>query len=1452
MARAGPIRCPARAVRLAAALAVASLVAALAGAARAQGTEFVDVPGHYVPDEELVLTWDAGVDWAGRVVVLDPGDAVIYEGANVSGAGLRTEVFKPPRGPSHLVAYLFPAPGQSGDKRDQRQIPATPHIVDVPQCVSRGHPFDVAWSAPPGFAGHAGVEGGQPGPERQGPGFFVETLIAPDVAEPIVFVRESAGTEDFEQRRIEALDIAPALHAPLGDLVPLTGNQSVQVDVPTGMLVYLIARLPDGTAYHVSSPETQPASGQPLLISVPRPGEGISHFTVEARNAGECPRGRYLFGRVRQVPHIERVEDDAGASVPIRIDLDQAMNVHWIAPPDWRGRIAMRRWNGLAGAAAALEDVPAGELRAGPGRFVETTAPPGPGHAHFYLQPASESGTPLGPRRTYLLRSHFVDAPVQVEPGERFQVGGVLRPLRFASTAPVSTTLAIDNGEVVAPASVFVVADAHSALSAPPAFTGQIDAGTRGFATVSLITGGNVVDARTIAVGEHPRITAIPASIAGGASFEIAWHSAIPDASRWPVFQRIEVRDSAGNVLPTGAPRRGEDGDWVDVIPGQRTSRLTVAIVEEWERALIDPDDIPMMEFPGFGELPALDPDSLPSIREVLGRYDEREVVVRAHFVDVPETVSRSARFAVRWNAPAGFTGSAELRGPDGALVATGAERTGAGEFTEEFLAPGAAQGAEFTLGIVASGDGLRQVHDVRLVPITALSIAEIQVNQGVQRVEADASHAATLVAGRSTGVIIDFDRDGRGDVDFDVEVRTSVGSTLLAQVPGTLPDGARRAAVVLDAPVTAADSARTLTFRVTVANGGPSRATLVTFDRSAPYRVLLTPIARGTDVASIGEMLGFAPFLERVIPSADIELYPSGVMIAYGAGTDFDSALTVLSLFETLATQLALFVAENAATLPDADVPMVSVGGLPVFSFRCTVQDEVTRGVSTGCAPVYSAAGLVGMDRLFNPARDVRAQIAAQEVAHFGDLIGNGIHGPGSGHWRNPVDGAHENCNQRIGFPPGPDDGPSAPDPNAPNVVFESATPFDVVAGGEPADAQVSYLGYPDECAFDSGDVWTTINTWNRLYERLARCLDGCSFAPGDYLVVRGIARADGTARLANSYLKRGVRDASAPEPGDWSIVVRDRAGATIARQRFRPSFEVHVYGRDPSRWSSIPFERTLRVPDIAAVGGFDVEYRGKAVASVHRSKSAPRVSITAPKAGTAIGDRLRVEWSASDADGDLLVYNVFYSADGKRWLPLAGDVAGTSLESRLALAPGGEEVRVRVDVSDGLLTGSAVSGPLRVPDAAPHVVVTAPLDKRPIVQGMPVSFAAYGYDPETGRLGEKALAWHSQRDGPIGIGARIRTAKLSPGVHRVTVTATDRRGNAATASVDVEVARDSDGDRVPDVWEKAHALDPSFPDAGADPDRDGRSNLREWRDGTDPRRFDARATIGKPRRGK
>jgi len=90
--------------------------------------------------------------------------------------------------------------------------------------------------------------------------------------------------------------------------------------------------------------------------------------------------------------------------------------------------------------------------------------------------------------------------------------------------------------------------------------------------------------------------------------------------------------------------------------------------------------------------------------------------------------------------------------------------------------------------------------------------------------------------------------------------------------------------------------------------------------------------------------------------------------------------------------------------------------------------------------------------------------------------------------------------------------------------------------------------------------------------------------------------------------------------------------------------------------------------------------------------------------------------------------------------------------------------------------------------------------------------------------------------------------------GSYLVTVTNAGNLSPGVTSGTAVlTVLADSDGDRMPDLWEIAHGLDPNNPnDASLDSDQDGMTNLQEYIAGTDPQdplsylRIDAASLAG------
>jgi hypothetical protein len=191
--------------------------------------------------------------------------------------------------------------------------------------------------------------------------------------------------------------------------------------------------------------------------------------------------------------------------------------------------------------------------------------------------------------------------------------------------------------------------------------------------------------------------------------------------------------------------------------------------------------------------------------------------------------------------------------------------------------------------------------------------------------------------------------------------------------------------------------------------------------------------------------------------------------------------------------------------------------------------------------------------------------------------------------------------------------------------------------------------------------------------------------------------------------------------------------------------------------------------------------------------SRTPPGVTLLEPGARASwIADAVQsIRWAAADEDRDPLEAAIHYSADdGLTWTTLATGVTGNEFLVDTRLLPGSAAARVRVRVTDGILTASAMSErALQVRDKPPVVALVSPRPGATYRLGDPIPLSVVATDLEDGPLPDEAITWRSHRDGELGHGRHLEVTQLTAGAQEITVVVRDRSGNVSHAAETVFV---------------------------------------------------------------
>jgi hypothetical protein len=293
----------------------------------------------------------------------------------------------------------------------------------------------------------------------------------------------------------------------------------------------------------------------------------------------------------------------------------------------------------------------------------------------------------------------------------------------------------------------------------------------------------------------------------------------------------------------------------------------------------------------------------------------------------------------------------------------------------------------------------------------------------------------------------------------------------------------------------------------------------------------------------------------------------------------------------------------------------------------------------------------------------------------------------------------------------------------------------------------------------------------------------DSVPFSTGSFWNISGIIKSTGL--VLDPIFTETMLGTSDPGSGTYSIEELDSGGQVLFTRNFEPGHgSTETLGTDvvsdPHFSEFVP-----ATPGTASIVVLDPNAATLATATL--TGTAPTVAFTSPTAGFVGSGQQTVSWTASSATATQFTSHIFYSADsGASWQRIIDSTALSTILD-FDVLPGSSSAMLRVDVTDGVNTGSATSVLFSVPKKVPSaIVINTPLDGAVRVAADPIYLSGAAFDVDDGTLTGTSLRWSSDVQGDLGTGTPL-SVNLQPGKHTITLTATDSDGNVLTATTHI-----------------------------------------------------------------
>jgi uncharacterized repeat protein (TIGR03803 family) len=274
----------------------------------------------------------------------------------------------------------------------------------------------------------------------------------------------------------------------------------------------------------------------------------------------------------------------------------------------------------------------------------------------------------------------------------------------------------------------------------------------------------------------------------------------------------------------------------------------------------------------------------------------------------------------------------------------------------------------------------------------------------------------------------------------------------------------------------------------------------------------------------------------------------------------------------------------------------------------------------------------------------------------------------------------------------------------------------------------------------------------------------------------------------LLDPIFTESMAGTSDPGTGTYSIKEEDANGQALFTRQFTPmTGETEDNGFDffttPNFSEWIPVTKGAKSIVIA-------DANGETLKTVELTGAAPKVTIASPSKGFVGTGGQTVSWTATSTTAKSFTSRVFYSADGGKTWQQIDEVTDLNDAVDFTTLPAASAALIRVDVSDGVNTGSATSVPFSVSKKPLSTILINTPPTGAIQQAAnPVYLSGAAYGADDGVLTGKELKWTDSAESELGTGSPL-SVKLGPGAHTITLTATGSDGKTLETTTQITLA--------------------------------------------------------------